>query len=1382
MTISVVQTVSSNSLSPTIASTGAGNCLVVCVMSENSSTQSVSGVTLGGSADNFASAVSDTTEHTSAFIWCDPDCAGGQTAIVISGSNLNVASGHGGVVIYEVSGLVTSGVVDKTNHDHGTSGTSWTSTATATTTQAAEFWVGCADVSAATISGPSSPWSNTSPSTVAAAGYQIAASTGTATYSGTQGSLGGPWAACVATLLGSSAVNGNVAGVAAEVTVQGGIGTPAGTSGGGNVAGVAAQVTVQGGIGTPAGGGILVVNQWAADAAQPSSFQSMPPALQSTVIVLDSGTSVGGGSGTPTPGNWLFCIAGWNQDGLTAATVGDADDIHSFWRPGNVTTSDWAVSTASGNTRTSIWYTPNLARAANDVYVAPNGAMAGTSCLVVEVQGLGPWDTVTGVASNYTAGGTTLSLTLPAPSATSFTIAAITGDSDAVSQAFAPASWTALHIVTATNGTDHTCDAVLTSAYLPSTSGSVSVSGSTGGASDLSGVILAVQVNAASPIPVGANVAWPGRMILEMGFGSGFETPPDEITWTTVSDNAPSWRASNHPRFWGWQDDSGVPYTLGQLQSSTGACSVDNFDSAFSPGNEAGPWYPDVVTGTPVRLRCALGTLTNGTVVNRWYVLSRNALEFPEKRNDAWRNYVEVALTDIWSVVSASCPTPYRGEILAESSLYAWWTMDDQPLSGGVQPTSLRNSAPGNTNTLGINASPSGVSSGDAYTTTGTDATSTYPSPNTSVPPPSVAVGAVAQQQGWMYGDPQSSPASYATSNPVTASPGSAAWQQTGMQGTGGSNGWYLAVNDTNFPALSDGITIKGWFNCGFFGSATGWHNTTTNDYYDICGQPYSQITLCTLSTGSAPVCELYLDLSGHLILETFNSGTGTTNTIYNTSDLRCNNFICVDIELTATTWAVYVNGGVTTSASGTATGMSNFTWLTLNGDWGSGGPASGGTYQHGGNVAYSHWAVFSSQLPAWRLLDHYYAAICAAGLLPAPQTVAVSPVTNEFGTGYTADGADYQGAYGKTGPSTVTSFVFSGLAVAQAGSYTSGPQRTGRHRRARRRHQRHLLRRRRLPVLHRSRPEVALYTASSAGSEEQASIVAGSGDAYTTGFGSGATGNGVCHVSGGSGAAPPSGPSALGDTVGQRLERILGYGRVTYPNRAIDPAPLAVQAACDIGGQQVGANCQAIVSSDNGLLFVDACGTLSYRQRPHLNSDTVIWNLSSAGPASGYPFQPSQEFTSDPQRVYNVVNITPYSPDGSVLPIIVPTNATAANASETQYGPRPLAVTSYLQSSSEQLAQANWLLATYDATQRRVETLTVDAAGYPPAWLFVLAASVGDEVQVTDQPMLGGPLSVGTYRISSISRKIFFGANQSKPTGSATIVADPLPPGGYWS
>ncbi|HEV2260268.1 MAG TPA: hypothetical protein VGS06_44750, partial [Streptosporangiaceae bacterium] len=236
-----------------------------------------------------------------------------------------------------------------------------------------------------------------------------------------------------------------------------------------------------------------VVNQWAGTFAQPAAFQATPPALQSLVVALTPAASVGGGTGTPSSGNWLFCICGWNQKGLTAATVGDADDIHSFWRPGDVTRSQWAVSPSAGNTRTSVWYTANLARQPGDVYAAPSGAMAGMACLVIEVAGLGPWDTVTGIAANYAAGATSLNLTLPAPSAASFVLAAVCGDSSAAGQAFAPATWTTLATVTASNGSDHTCDAVLTSAVLPSTSSSVSVNGTASSATDLAGVILSVQ-------------------------------------------------------------------------------------------------------------------------------------------------------------------------------------------------------------------------------------------------------------------------------------------------------------------------------------------------------------------------------------------------------------------------------------------------------------------------------------------------------------------------------------------------------------------------------------------------------------------------------------------------------------------------------------------------------------------------------------------------------------------------------------------------------------------------------------------------------------------------------------------------------------------------
>ena len=141
--------------------------------------------------------------------------------------------------------------------------------------------------------------------------------------------------------------------------------------------------------------------------------------------------------------------------------------------------------------------------------------------------------------------------------------------------------------------------------------------------------------------------------------------------------------------------------------------------------------------------------------------------------------------------------------------------MDDQPLSGGVQPTSLRNSASGNANPLTIYGAPAGHRRG-AYSTAGTDATTRNA---TVTPPPSVATYAVAQQQGWMYGDPQSTPSSAVAGNQITASPGSAAWQASGQAGDHRLLRLVPAANDAEFPPLSGGITVEGWFNCPFYAS-----------------------------------------------------------------------------------------------------------------------------------------------------------------------------------------------------------------------------------------------------------------------------------------------------------------------------------------------------------------------------------------------------------------------------------------------------------------------------------------------------------------------------------------------------------------------------------
>jgi hypothetical protein len=212
MAISVVQSQSgsaggsfTDTLTITLTSaTTAGNCLVV--VAGNDSAQTISGITLGGSAGNFANAAG-VANSAEVEIWTDQNCAGGATSVVITwtGSFSNLTA-----VVYEVAGLLTSAAVDKTATNSGT-GTPWNSGTTATTTQASEIWIGGYQNNAATsdtVTGPSSPWVNTQvnqASRYLEAGYKIVSATGAATYSGTESAgVNSSYAAAVVTLKGAA--------------------------------------------------------------------------------------------------------------------------------------------------------------------------------------------------------------------------------------------------------------------------------------------------------------------------------------------------------------------------------------------------------------------------------------------------------------------------------------------------------------------------------------------------------------------------------------------------------------------------------------------------------------------------------------------------------------------------------------------------------------------------------------------------------------------------------------------------------------------------------------------------------------------------------------------------------------------------------------------------------------------------------------------------------------------------------------------------------------------------------------------------------------------------------------------------------------------------
>ena len=188
-----VQNASLTTATVTLANpTGAGNTLVACITTNGgSSNPLVSGITLGGSADHFASV--ETGNAGVSFggeIWYDPNCAGGQTAVVVTCTGGSGANPEIYVTVYEVAGTLTA---DKhvSNPVGGGSQTTWTSTATATTTSANEIYFGCvtgssnSPVPSVTGVGTWITQSTAAGSFDQVAGYQNASGIGTVTFSGT---------------------------------------------------------------------------------------------------------------------------------------------------------------------------------------------------------------------------------------------------------------------------------------------------------------------------------------------------------------------------------------------------------------------------------------------------------------------------------------------------------------------------------------------------------------------------------------------------------------------------------------------------------------------------------------------------------------------------------------------------------------------------------------------------------------------------------------------------------------------------------------------------------------------------------------------------------------------------------------------------------------------------------------------------------------------------------------------------------------------------------------------------------------------------------------------------------------------------------------------
>ena len=169
--------------------TAAGNCLIVSVGTiDTTDNPTVSGVTLGGSPDNFtvANTAYNNADVNAAF-WIDPSCAGGQTSVVVSLTGGVGASPFISVTVMEWSGIQTN-PLDKAPVGQNGNSTTWSSGPSGILSQEPELALGNAFVTSGTFTPPGSPWINTTETAadnaVLFTGYQVVSTTASVTYNG----------------------------------------------------------------------------------------------------------------------------------------------------------------------------------------------------------------------------------------------------------------------------------------------------------------------------------------------------------------------------------------------------------------------------------------------------------------------------------------------------------------------------------------------------------------------------------------------------------------------------------------------------------------------------------------------------------------------------------------------------------------------------------------------------------------------------------------------------------------------------------------------------------------------------------------------------------------------------------------------------------------------------------------------------------------------------------------------------------------------------------------------------------------------------------------------------------------------------------------------
>lgn len=192
------------------------------------------------------------------------------------------------------------------------------------------------------------------------------------------------------------------------------------------------------------------------------------------------------------------------------------------------------------------------------------------------------------------------------------------------------------------------------------------------------------------------------------------------------------------------------------------------------------------------------------------------------------------------------------------------------------------------------------------------------------------------------------------------------------------------------------------------------------------------------------------------------------------------------------------------------------------------------------------------------------------------------------------------------------------------------------------------------------------------------------------------------------------------GERSDQRIARLAGYVGIPTAQQVLDVGMSTSMAPAAISGQFALAAMQAVESTENGLLFMDGQGRLTFHARSRR------YNTTSSQTLAGDDVDPSIKFTPNDQYLVN--DVTASRPNGITF-----TATNQASIADYFEGHQDL---SLLTTSDNEVADAaNYLINTYSTPVPRPPNVTVDILTNPAKATAMLGLELDTRITLGSLP-----------------------------------------------